>query len=71
MHNSRVATSQGAIGTEGHVNTIGSIPMRNMPINISITKDVEAHGDASSGMDFADGYDVKAKHSDEGGPTVR
>ena len=45
--------------------------MRNMPINISITKDVEAHGDASSGMDFADGYDVKAKHSDEGGPTVR
>ncbi len=28
--------------------TIGSIPMRPMPISISITKDVEAHGDMNS-----------------------
>ena len=45
--------------------------MRNMPININITKDVEAHNDANSGMDFADGYDLKAKDSDEGIATVR
>ncbi|KAI0700190.1 hypothetical protein BC835DRAFT_1412211 [Cytidiella melzeri] len=46
-------TSRGnAISQQGNgdaaVATIGSIPMRTMPINISITKDIEAHGDIVS-----------------------
>ena len=48
--------------TEGQVATIGSIPMRPMPISISITKDVEAHGDrgSDSQVDYAEGmYDRK------------
>lgn len=55
--------------TEGHVQTIGSIPMRPMPISINITKDVEAHGDQGSdtAVDYPEGmYDRKPKHpSDE------
>ena len=52
----------GMHATEGPVATIGSIPMRPMPISISITKDVEAHGDrgSDSQVDYAEGmYDRK------------
>ncbi|KIP06300.1 hypothetical protein PHLGIDRAFT_91050 [Phlebiopsis gigantea 11061_1 CR5-6] len=44
--------------TEAQVATIGSIPMRPMPISISITKDVEAHGDRGSDSQV-DMYDRK------------
>lgn len=47
--------------------------MRPMPISISITKDVEAHGDRGSdtAVDYPDGmYDRKAKGSDEEIATV-
>lgn len=58
--------------TEAQANTIGSIPMRPMPISINITKDVEAHGDAT--MDYgSDGvYERKRKtESDEDIATVQ
>ncbi|PSS37990.1 hypothetical protein PHLCEN_2v173 [Hermanssonia centrifuga] len=47
--------------------TIGSIPMRPMPISISITKDVEAHGDinsdhGSTAVGYSD-YERKQKRS--------
>jgi len=70
MNGSRTVHSRGAITTEGHVATVGSIPMRSMPINISITKDVEAHGDGGSGMDF-DTYETKLKGSDDTIATAR
>ena len=58
MSVSRSVNSRGnVVHTEGPVATIGSIPMRAMPININVTKDVEAYNDEHSvtnGMDFAD-----------------
>ena len=61
--------------TEGQVATIGSIPMRPMPISINIQKDVEAHGDRGSdtAVDYPDSGmydDRKAKASDEEIATV-
>lgn len=45
--------SQGVAGDrEAQVATIGSIPMRPMPISISITKDIEAHGDGYGDSDL-------------------
>jgi len=41
---SRSGMSHGHVA-DNQVATIGSIPMRSMPISINITKDVEAHGD--------------------------
>ena len=65
-------TSRGGVShvhaTEGQIATIGSIPMRPMPISINITKDVEAHGDSRSdhnGMEYSDAmYDRKTKVPD-------
>ncbi|KAF7794053.1 hypothetical protein EIP86_005181 [Pleurotus ostreatoroseus] len=61
LHQSKGLTStRSAVshGTDaGHMATIGSIPMRPMPISISITKDVEAHGDGRSDGTGRDGTD--------------
>lgn len=76
MMSTRSGVSHVSHGTDvGPIATIGSIPMRPMPISISITKDVEAHGDGRSdttGRDFNDGmYDAKQRgNSDEEIATV-
>ena len=57
--------------TEANMNTIGSIPMRPMPISISITKDVEAHGDSNLAYTNDSVYERKGKtESDEDVATV-
>jgi uncharacterized membrane protein len=81
LHQSKTFTGSSSKGNLSHVRsngeqiaTIGSIPMRNMPININITKDIEAHVDqASEPENFSDyTYDKKsrAKASDDDIATV-
>ena len=70
-------TSRGGVShvhaTEGQIATIGSIPMRPLPISINITKEIEAHADSHSGSptpgDIADGVynmDGKPRSSNSG-----
>ncbi|KAJ3551279.1 hypothetical protein NM688_g4795 [Phlebia brevispora] len=70
LHQSKsFSSSRGPVShvSEGPVATIGSIPMRPMPISISITKDVEAHGDGnlkdSPATDYSDMYHKRQKGS--------
>lgn len=70
---SRDRPSQGATSVDGPIPTIGSIPMRPLPISINITKEIEAHADSHSGSptpgDIADGVynmDGKPRSSNSG-----